>query len=126
MPISLTSNALTLELNTTLLVLEKWNAIKNPLSLQNIPSCGDKPLGQQGTRSWSLKLGPMIEHLFHFNLKPIHLVIEIEATNENLPSKNVQYKHVLTILQKKSSISQIVEMPKPTKTLKSSKVNFLS
>jgi hypothetical protein len=68
----------------------------------------------------------MIEHLFHFNLKPIHLVIEIEATNENLPSKNVQYKHVLTILQKKSSISQIVEMPKPTKTLKSSKVNFLS
>jgi hypothetical protein len=30
----------------------------------------------------------MIEHLFHCNLKPIGLVIEIEATNENLSSKN--------------------------------------
>jgi hypothetical protein len=27
-----------------------------------------------------------IEHLFHWNLKPIGLVIEVEATNENLPS----------------------------------------
>jgi len=42
----------------------------------------------------------MIEHVFHCNLKPIGLVIEIEATNENLPSKNAQYKHVPTILQK--------------------------
>jgi hypothetical protein len=58
----------------------------------------------------------MIEHLFHCNLKPIGLVIEIEVTNENLPSKNAQYKHVPTILQKQSSISQIGEMPKPTKT----------
>jgi len=43
---------------------------------------------------------PMIEHLFHRNLIPIGLVIEIEAANENLPSKNAQYRHVPTILQK--------------------------
>jgi len=46
-PISLTSNTSTLKLKaTTFLALEKWNATKNPLSLQNIPSCGGKPLGQ--------------------------------------------------------------------------------
>jgi hypothetical protein len=42
----------------------------------------------------------MIEHLFHRNLKPIGLVIEIEAANENLPSKNAQCRNVPTILQK--------------------------
>jgi hypothetical protein len=54
------------------------------------------------------------------------LVIEIKDANENIPSKNAQYRHVPTILQKQSSISQIVEMPKPTKIQKSSKVNLLS
>jgi precorrin-4 methylase len=54
------------------------------------------------------------------------LVIEIEVTNENLLSKNAQYRHVLTILQKQSSISQIVEMPKLTRIQKSFKVNLLS
>jgi hypothetical protein len=38
----------------------------------------------------------VIEHFFHFNLKPIGLVIEIEVANENLPSKNAKYKHVPT------------------------------
>jgi hypothetical protein len=42
----------------------------------------------------------MIEHLFHCNLKPTCLVIEIEAANENLPSKNAKCRHVPTILQK--------------------------
>jgi len=68
----------------------------------------------------------MIEHSFHCKLKPIGLVIKIEVANENLPSKNAQYRHVLTILQKQSSISQIVEMPKLTRIQKSSKVNLLS
>ncbi len=59
-------------------------------------------------------------------LKPIGLDIEIEIANENLPSKNAQYRHVCTILQKWSSISQIVEMPKLIRTQKSCKVNLLS
>jgi hypothetical protein len=61
----------------------------------------------------------IVEHLFHCNSKPTSLVIEVEATNENLPSKKSQYKHVLAILQEHASISQIVKMPKPTRTQKS-------
>ncbi len=85
---------------------------KNPKSSQNIPSCGDKPFGQQGTRSCSSKSQPVIEHLFCCNLKPTGLIIEVKFANENLPSKKTQYK-------------QIVEMPKPTRIQKSSKVNLL-
>jgi hypothetical protein len=43
------------------------------------------------------KVLAVIEHLFHWNLKPIGLVIEVEFANENLPSKKTQYKHVLAI-----------------------------
>jgi hypothetical protein len=59
-------------------------------------------------------------------LKPIGLVTEVEAANENLPSKKSQCKHVLAKLQEHASISQIVEMPKPTRTQKPFKVNLLS
>jgi len=72
------------------------------------------------------KILATIEHLFHWNLKPIGLVIEVEVANENLPSKKARYKHVLAILQELKNISQIVEMPKPTRIHKSSKVNLLS
>jgi len=68
----------------------------------------------------------IVVHLFHCNLKPIGLVTKVEAANENLPSKKSQYKHVLAKLQKHASISQIVEIPKPTRTHKSSKMNLLS
>jgi hypothetical protein len=43
---------------------------QNPMSSQNIPSCGDKAFGQQGTRSWSSYSQSIIKHLFHCNLKP--------------------------------------------------------
>lgn len=42
----------------------------------------------------------IVEHLFHCNLKLTILVIEVEATNENLPSTKAQYKHVRAILRK--------------------------
>jgi hypothetical protein len=68
----------------------------------------------------------VIEHLFHCNLKPTSLVIEVEVANENLPSKKTRYEHVFAILQEQSHISQIVELPKPIRTHKSSKMNLLS
>jgi hypothetical protein len=51
---------------------------KNHLSSQNIPSCRDKPLEQQGPSSWSLEFEPMIEHLFDCNLKTIGLVMKLK------------------------------------------------
>jgi hypothetical protein len=51
-------------------------------------------------------------------LNPGGLVIEVEAVNENLPSKKARYRHVPTILQEHSSTSQIVEMPKQARTQK--------
>ncbi len=123
-PISLTSNASAKPEATTLPALEKWNATENPLNSQNVPSRGDKPPGQQGTRSSSSESQHVIEHLSHCNLNPTGLVIEVEAANENLPSKKARYRHVPAILQEHSSTSQIVEMPKPARTQKSSKVSW--
>ncbi len=51
---------------------------KNPLSLQNIPTCGNKPLGQQGTRSWSLEFEPMIEHLFIVIWNPLVWLLRLK------------------------------------------------
>jgi hypothetical protein len=52
-PISLISNASTVKPKA--ITLPHWKSgmlqKKNPMSSQNIPSCGDKPFGQQGTRS---------------------------------------------------------------------------
>jgi hypothetical protein len=124
-PISLTSNASAPKPEaTTLPALEKWNATENPLNSQNVPSCGDKPPGQQGTRSSSSESQHVIGHLSHCNLNPTGLVIDVEAANENLPSKKARYRHVPAILQERSSTSQIVEMPKPARTQKSSKVSW--
>jgi hypothetical protein len=52
-----------------------------------------------------------IEHLFHWNLKPIGLVIEVEAANENLPSKKARYKHVLAILQELKIFQKLWRCP---------------